>query len=145
MQSIYTRGLISFHHVALPSSKALSLLGLSWDSIISFLLLSSGNEAWRRPAQYLKAQAWMFIIWLRIEIVNNTVLVGEWWEKSWKSESLLELLPYWEEGRDGWAWWAAVYGIAQSWTWLKWLSSSSRECEKLEKHYVWILGLGQSL
>ena len=25
--------------------------------------------------------------------------------------------------RDGGAWWAAVYGVAQSWTWLKWLSS----------------------
>ena len=28
--------------------------------------------------------------------------------------------------RDGGAWWAAVYGVAQSWTQLKWLSSSSR-------------------
>ena len=27
--------------------------------------------------------------------------------------------------RDGGAWWAAVYGVAQSGTWLKWLSSSS--------------------
>ena len=27
--------------------------------------------------------------------------------------------------RDGGASWAAVYGVAQSWTWLKWLSSSS--------------------
>ena len=27
--------------------------------------------------------------------------------------------------RDGGAWWAAVYGVAQSWTWLKLLSSSS--------------------
>ena len=27
--------------------------------------------------------------------------------------------------RDGGAWWAAVYGVAQSWTPLKWLSSSS--------------------
>ena len=26
---------------------------------------------------------------------------------------------------DGEAWWAAVYGVAQSWTWLKRLSSSS--------------------
>ena len=26
--------------------------------------------------------------------------------------------------RDGGGWWAAVYGVAQSWTWLKWLSSS---------------------
>ena len=30
-----------------------------------------------------------------------------------------------ENPRDGGAWWAAVYGVAQSQTWLKWLSSSS--------------------
>ena len=30
-----------------------------------------------------------------------------------------------ENTKDGGAWWAAVYGVAQSWTWLKWLSSSS--------------------
>ena len=30
-----------------------------------------------------------------------------------------------EDPRDGGAWWAAVYGVAQSWTQLKWLSSSS--------------------
>ena len=37
--------------------------------------------------------------------------------------------PLWcsclENPRDGGAWWAAVYGVAQSRTWLKWLSSSS--------------------
>ena len=31
-----------------------------------------------------------------------------------------------ENPRDGGAWWAAVYGVAQSWTQLKRLSSSSR-------------------
>ena len=31
-----------------------------------------------------------------------------------------------ENPRDGGAWWAAVSGVAQSWTRLKWLSSSSR-------------------
>ena len=31
-----------------------------------------------------------------------------------------------ENSRNGGAWWAAVYGVAQSWTWLKRLSSSSR-------------------
>ena len=31
-----------------------------------------------------------------------------------------------ENSRDGGAWWAAVYGVAQSRTWLKWLSSSSK-------------------
>ena len=30
-----------------------------------------------------------------------------------------------ENPRDGGAWWAAVYGVAQSRAWLKWLSSSS--------------------
>ena len=30
-----------------------------------------------------------------------------------------------ENPRDGGAWWAAVSGVAQSWTRLKWLSSSS--------------------
>ena len=31
-----------------------------------------------------------------------------------------------ENPRDGGAWWAAIYGVAQSRTRLKWLSSSSR-------------------
>ena len=30
-----------------------------------------------------------------------------------------------ENPRDGGAWWAAIYGVAQGWTWLKQLSSSS--------------------
>ena len=30
-----------------------------------------------------------------------------------------------ENPRDGAAWWAAVYGVEQSWTRLRWLSSSS--------------------
>ena len=36
-----------------------------------------------------------------------------------------------ENPRDGGAWWAAVYGVAQSWTRLKWLSggSSSLVCQ----------------
>ena len=36
-----------------------------------------------------------------------------------------------ENPRDGGAWWAAVYGVAQSQTWLKWLSSSSRSQRRL--------------
>ena len=37
-----------------------------------------------------------------------------------------------ENPRDGGAWWAAVYGVAQSQTWLKWLSSSSSS-----SHLMW--------
>ena len=44
-----------------------------------------------------------------------------------------------ENPRDGGAWWAAIYGVAQSWTWLKWLSSSSssgsKSCSAL---FVWV-------
>ena len=32
-----------------------------------------------------------------------------------------------ENPKDGRAWWAAIYGAAQSWTWRKRLNSSSRE------------------
>ena len=32
-----------------------------------------------------------------------------------------------ENPRDRGGWWAAIYGVAQSQTWLKWLSSSRRE------------------
>ena len=37
---------------------------------------------------------------------------------------------YLENPRDGEAWWAAVYGVAQSRTWLKWLSSSRSMIEE---------------
>ena len=35
-----------------------------------------------------------------------------------------------ENPREGGAWWAAVYGVQQSWTRLKWLSSSHMKCLK---------------
>ena len=38
-----------------------------------------------------------------------------------------------ENPRDEGAWWAAVYGITQSWTWLMWLSSSSSMVESEEE------------
>jgi len=41
-----------------------------------------------------------------------------------------------ENPRDGGAWWAAVSGVAQSWTWLKWFSSSSSSSRS---HYQFFL------
>ena len=38
-----------------------------------------------------------------------------------------------ENPRDGGAWWAAVYGVAQSWTRLTWLSSSSSHPEPVSR------------
>ena len=45
-----------------------------------------------------------------------------------------------ENPRDGGAWWAAVYGVAQSRTRLKWLSSSSsRDCWIIWYFYLFFL------
>ena len=41
-----------------------------------------------------------------------------------------------ENPRDGGAWLAAVYGVAQSRTWLKWLSSSSSKTVLHNGHYL---------
>ena len=43
-----------------------------------------------------------------------------------------------ENPRDGGAWWAAINGVAQSWTRLKWLSSSSSYGHEFE----YALGVG---
>ena len=44
-----------------------------------------------------------------------------------------------ENPKDGGAWWAAVYGVAQSRTWLKRLSSSSSSgCEVLSYHSFYL-------
>ena len=44
-----------------------------------------------------------------------------------------------ENPRDGRAWWAAVYGVARSWTRLKWLSTSSSYITRIDITYMWIL------
>ena len=45
-----------------------------------------------------------------------------------------------ENPRDGGAWWAAVYGVTQSWTWLKWLSiASTVYIIVLKNIYIYIL------
>ena len=41
-----------------------------------------------------------------------------------------------ENPRDSGAWWAAVYGVAQSWTRLKWLSSSSSHVTTNQSFYL---------
>ena len=62
-----------------------------------------------------------------------------------------------ENPRDGGAWWAAFYGVAQSRTRLKWLSSSSSHADAslvaqsvkklpaMQKTWVWFLGQEDSL
>ena len=46
-----------------------------------------------------------------------------------------------ENPRDGGAWWAAICGVAQSRTWLKWLSSSSSSLTSSLKTHSRLWGL----
>ena len=58
------------------------------------------------------------------------------WRRKWQPTPVSCL----ENPRDGGAWWAAVYGVTQSWTRLRWLSSSSSRGEKTIKNTnIWKL------
>ena len=58
------------------------------------------------------------------------------WRRKWQPTPVSCL----ENPRDGGAWWAAIYGVTQSQTWLKWLSSSSSRGEKTIKNTnIWKL------
>ena len=45
-----------------------------------------------------------------------------------------------ENPRDGGAWWAAIYGVAQNQIWLKWLSSSSSSKRRKSQNFS-VLGI----
>ena len=70
------------------------------------------------------------------------------WRRKWQPTPVF--LP--EYPRDGGAWWTAIYGVAQSWTRLKRLSSSSsistlscnRNCERMNCVNLSNLSGGQS-
>ena len=55
----------------------------------------------------------------------------------WSTESEREYLETFKFPRDGGALWAAVYGVAQSWTWLKRLSSSSIILDTGNRYMRW--------
>ena len=42
-----------------------------------------------------------------------------------------------ENPRDRGAWWAAVYGVTQSWTWLRWLGSTAHLIFNVDSKAVW--------
>ena len=70
-------------------------------------------------------------LWVGLEFLNRRLLVKQ--KNIFKLQHLQSCLgngnplqcSCLENPRDGAAWWAAVYGVAQSWTQLKRLSSSS--------------------
>ena len=70
----------------------------------------------------------MFADWDTCILLFYTPFLSQIWYSSMLQCSCLE------NPRDGRAWWAAVYRVAQSWTQLKWLSSSSAVWNKMYFH-----------
>ena len=68
----------------------------------------------------------LFII---CKINNGNYFIGEGNGNPLQSSCL-------DNPRDGGAWWAVVYGVAQSQTWLKWLSSSSSSSRRERTFYI---------
>ena len=56
------------------------------------------------------------------------------WRRQWQPTPVF--LPGESQGWGSSLWWAALYGVAQSWTWLKWLSSSSSRSHLKSKTHM---------
>ena len=72
-------------------------------------------------------------------VISLSLFTFMHWRRKWQPTPVSCL----ENPRDGGARWAAVYGVAQSWTWLKRLSSSSRAVKFVESRMVVSRSLGE--
>ena len=100
-----------------------------------FFIISCGMESEKAMAPHSSTLAWR-IPWMeepgRLQSMGSLRVGHDWvtslslftfthWRRKWQPTPVF--LPGESQGRG--AWWAAVYGVAQSRTQLKWLSSSS--------------------
>ena len=87
-----------------------------WNQSVQHL---SELKAEVRPFLYSRAKEWKSSqSWGVSSVLRFTFMH---WRRKWQPTPVF--LPGESQGRG--AWWAAVYGVTQSWTRLKWLSSSS--------------------
>ena len=102
----------------LPNHNFLSLSHIKW-----FEGVSSSTLAWRIP--WTEEPGGLHSMGLlRVGhdwATSLSLFTFMHWRRKWRPTPVF--LP--ENPKDGGAWWAAVYGVAQSRTRLKWLSSSS--------------------
>ena len=80
-----------------------------------------GQAPWTGPAHHPRNSSSNSLyrkLWCQQYFVDTSEQIGEGNGTPLQCSCL-------EDPRDGGAWWAAVYGVAQSWTWLRRLSSSS--------------------
>ena len=64
-----------------------------------------------------------FALFFSQTTLNDDVCFGGFWRRKWQPPLQCSCL---ENPRDRGAWWAAIYGVAQSRTWLTWLSSKQQ-------------------
>ena len=128
--------------------KALKDVWSNWLVQIDLSISPSYGEDYGTPLQY---SAWK-IPWMEepggLQSMGSLRVGHDWatslslstfmrWRRKWQRTPVF--LPGESQGLVG-AWWAAVYGVAQSWTRLKWLSSSSSKgVYKMHSYlvYVW--------
>ena len=76
------------------------------------------------PSCFARAKSAWEVIFLKTCVSKNVLIPNIWMTVCLDIGNPLQCSCL-ENPRDGGAWWAAIYGIAQSWTQLKQLSSSS--------------------
>ena len=96
-------------------------------------LLPGKSHGWRSLEGCSPWGLWGSDTTERLHFHFSLSCIGEWNGNSLQYSCL-------ENPRDGGAWWAAVYGVSQSWTWLKWLSSNSMQNQTLKgcSTLVWL-------
>ena len=87
------------------------------------VLLPGKSHGWRSLVGYSPWGRWESDTTERFHFHFSLLCIGEGSGNPLQCSCL-------ENPRDRGAWWAAVYGVAQSLTWLKWLSSSSSSSYK---------------
>ena len=93
-------------------------------------ILKEINPEYSLEGLMLKLQYFGHLMW-RANSLEKTLMLGKiegrrrrGWQDSWVASST-QWTWVWTSSRDREAWHAGVHGVVTSWTWLKWLSSSS--------------------
>ena len=138
----FTYGNVSFHitlskHLTLssPLLMSISLFSMSLSPVLSEKAMAphSSTLAWKIPwTEEPRRLQSMGSLGVRHDWAISLSCIGE------GNGNPLQC-PCLENPRDWGAWWAAVYGVAQSRTRLKWLSSSSSSSSPVNKFFHTIL------
>ena len=104
--------------VSIPLKARKLLFGSAVEFLWCFYYLNSRNNGWVSATcqHYPVLWSWKALLWR----VSSPQPSWPWGSVSWET-----VLPCTRGRRDGGAWWTSVYGVTQSQTRLKWLSSSS--------------------